>query len=549
MPATPGMPAREQERSWARRAGSGRQAIANARRLVFVAVALTFTACGPRRASVVVPDPWPAVIAAADDEVAAGCYRCLERALTGYERAIAAGSDAAVATRAYRTAVRLAIRDRLLGLYPAPHREAPTRLRSLGAPADVADAEAVLPVVAWRRGTLGVNVGMNVSRADLPTLRLQRAALEARADADSWIAELLLALVGSQPWVALEEGQRIAGRVTPGLDPDIWWRRHPDDVSLSFMRLALLRETAIEDWRLLQSRHPQFEESDAFIGDQELLRGRLVSAEEALARSLEAFPDMLASVALRADIRQQMEDYGLALDLYDGALARHPEHREALLGRMRVLGFLQRHEDAVDVADRMLALGQWYVGEARYWQAWNLFQLRRVDEARASLDEARRLLVNADVHYLGGVIAFRQQRPEDALRDFDAAVALEERHCEAHFDRAAVRLIRQEWLSAARGFDEAYACHTARTRQLEQRVADAREARLPEETKATLVRRREQALRDHHHQRGWARYNAAVAHANVGALETARQRIDDALALGGPAAEAARDLVAQLRGR
>lgn len=505
--------------------------------------------CTPGAPPVVTVDPWPAVVVEAEASVAEGCVRCLERGLAAYERVLAARHDPKVGARAYRVAVQLAVRDRLLGRYPAPHEGALARLREHGMPDDVADAEDVLPVLAWRRGTLGVNVGMNVSRDALPRLRARRSALEARADADPWAAELLLALVGSQPWVAFEEGQRIAGRVTPGLDPDVWWRRHPNDVALTFLRLVMLRETVIDDWRLLQSRHPQFEEADAFIGDQELLRGRLVSAEEALAASLQAFPDMLASAALRADIRQQMEDYALALELYDVALARHGEHSEALLGRMRVLGFLQRHDEAIVVADQIMRLGQWYQGEARYWRAWNLFQLRRIDEARVSLDDARRLLVNADVHYLGGVIAFRQQRPEDAIRDFDAAIGLEERYCEAHFDRAAIRLIQQEWAPASAGFDEAFACHSARTAQLQQRIADAREARLPDAAKAALVARREQALRDHHHQRGWARYNAAVAHANVGALDTARQRIDEALALGGPAADAARDLVIQLRGR
>jgi len=512
-------------------------------------VVLVGAACTRHRAVVTPADPLAAVAAAADADASAGCYRCLERALAGYERLLSERPDVAAGRQAYRVAVQLAVRDRLLGLYPAPHERAPARLRAYGAPDDVADAEAVLPVVAWRRGTLGVNVGFGVSRDALPALRARRAALEARADADPWAAELLLALVGSQPWVALEEGQRIAGRVTPGLDPDVWWRRHPDDRALTFMRLVMLRETVIEDWRLLQSHDLQFEEVEAFIGDQELLRGRLVSAEEALATSLQAFPDMLASAALRADIRQQMEDYALALELYDVALARYDEHREALLGRMRVLGFLQRHEEALVVADRLMTLGQWYQGEARYWKAWNLFQLRRIDEARVSLDEARRLLVNADVHYLGGVIAFRQQRPGDALRDFDAALELEARYCEAHFDRAAIRLIQQEWGAASSGFDEAFACHSARTAQLEQRLADARDARLPDDARAALMARREQALRDHHHQRAWARYNAAVAHANLGALDAARQRIDEALALGGPAADAARDLVMQLRGR
>jgi len=249
---------------------------------------------------------------------------------------------------------------------------------------------------------------------------------------------------------------------------------------------------------------------------------------------------------LRADIRQRMEDQEVALGLYDRLLARLPEHREALLGRVKTLGFLARHEDAIAGADRMLALGTWYMGEAYYWKAWNLFTLGRLDESLVSVDAARRLMVNADVHYLGGAIAFRQQRLDDARRDFDAAVELENRHCEAHFDRAAVDLTRRAWPVASEGFDTAFECLSARTPVLEQRIVDAREARLADDVRAALVARREQALREHQAQLGWARYNAAVAYANVGKPTEARARVADALTMGGPAAAAAQRLIPQL---
>ena len=149
-------------------------------------------------------------------------------------------------------------------------------------------------------------------------------------------------------------------------------------------------------------------------------------------------------------------------------------------------------------------------------------------------------------HYLGGAIAFRQQRLDDAHRDFDAAVELESRHCEAHFDRAAVDLTRGAWPMASAGFDEAFECLDARTPVIEQRIVDAREARLAEDVRAALVARREQALRDHHAQLGWARYNAGVAYANSGKPAEARARAGEAITIGGPAALAAQRLLPQL---
>lgn len=515
---------------------------------VWLAVAASLVAvasCAPRPDRAAVVDVWPSRIIAANASVLDGCYRCLEVGLREYEAALAAGVDATVGPRAYRAAVDLALRERLLGLFPGDYQDAPARLAPHAQPDDRAAASDVLEVMPWRRGTQTLGVVPYIQPADLPRLRDRRRALEPLVDNDAWYARLLLQFVGSNPVLGLDEGVRPQPGPQPGLDRDVWWGRHPDDAALSFIRLTLLRAT-LEQMTAFREAHPAYLETDAITGEGELARGRLVSADEAFGRALEAFPMLVPALALRADIRQRMEDQEVALGLYDRLLARLPDHREALLGRVKTLGFLGRHEAAIDGADRMLALGTWYMGEAYYWKAWNLFTLGRLDESRISVDEARRLMVNADVHYLGGAIAFRQQRLDDARRDFDAAVDLENRHCEAHFDRAAVDLTRAAWPIASEGFDTAFECLAARTPVIERRIADAREARLADDVRAALVARREQALRDHQAQLGWARYNAAVAYANAGKPADARTRAGEAITMGGPAATAAERLLPQL---
>jgi tetratricopeptide (TPR) repeat protein len=484
------------------------------------------------------------MLTAADADVADGCYRCLERALATYESGLSRG--AATGPQAYRTAVHLAVRERLLGLHPGAYQDAPARLAMHGAPADVAAGNDVVPAVAWRRGSLVVGTGMPSPEGELERWRARRRDLATVADSDAWSATLLLSMIGTNFAVGLDEGQTPFRGPLPGLDRDMWWRRHPDDPSLSFARLTLLR-SSIDELTAFHTAHPSFDEVDAILGEAELARGRLVSADEALARALSSFPSLVPALALRGDLRQRMEDFDMALTLYDALLVRLPEHREALLGRLKSLGFLGRHADAISAADRMLTLGTWYIGEAHYWKAWNLFNLRQLDDARIEVDQARKLMVNADVDYLGGVIAFRQNRLDDAQRDFDSAVQLESRHCEALFDRAALRLVQQDWAPASVGFDEAFACHAERTATFERRIADAREARLAEDARAALVVKREQALRDHRHQLAWARYNAAVAYANIGKPDITKVRVDEVMALGGPAVDAARDLLIQLR--
>ena len=343
-------------------------------RLVASMLILALVACAPAARRTPAVDVWPARLRAADQAAMDGCYRCLELALREYEAALAAKSDVSIAAKAYRTAVHLALRERLLGLYPGAYQDAPERLASGAAPEDVAAAVDVLSAVPWRRGTQTAGSGMMPTPDTLARLRGRRASLEAAADTDPWTATLLLTLVGTNPFIALEEGQRVAPGTQPGLERDVWVRRHPGDATLSFTRLVLLR-SSVEDLTAFRAAHAAFAELDVLAGEAELARGRLVSADEAFARALDEFPSLVPALALRGDIRQRMEDYALAIVLYDQLLDRLPEHREALLGRVKSLGFSQRHDDAIATADQMITLGTWYLGEAYYWKAWNLYSL------------------------------------------------------------------------------------------------------------------------------------------------------------------------------
>lgn len=522
--------------------GGKRRTRTRPRRLAGVALALIAASCASRTPPA---DVWSARLQGAGRSVGEGCYRCLEVGLREYEAALAAGVDPAVGPLAYRAAVHLAVRERLIGLYPGAYQDAPARLESVADDADAAAARDVLGAMPWRRGTLSMLGVVASDPAARQTLRARRQALERTADSDPWQALLLLALVGTNPAIALDADEPPRMGVQPGLDPETWRQRHRTDAALTFTRLTLLR-SSIEELETFRTSHPSFVESDALLGEAELSRGRLVSADEAFARAIAALPSLVPALALRGDLRQRMEDYELATQLYAALLGRLPEHREALLGRVKALGFLGRHDEAIATADTMLRLGTWYLGEAHYWKAWNLFTLGRLDASRLSVDLARPLMVNADLHYLGGAIAFRQQRLDAAAGDFDAAIDLESRHCEAHFDRAALALTRRGWAMAAGGFDEAFDCLSARTPTIERRIVDARDARLAEDVRAALVQRREQALRDHRAQLAWARYNGGVAYANTGKAAEARLRAAEAISIGGPAAEAAQRLLPQL---
>ena len=67
---------------------------------------------------------------------------------------------------------------------------------------------------------------------------------------------------------------------------------------------------------------------------------------------------------------------------------------------------------------RLLALERWLVGDARYWRALNESELERNEEAWVSIEAAAKLLINAQVPKLAGLIAYRRQQLDVARAKF-----------------------------------------------------------------------------------------------------------------------------------
>ena len=143
-------------------------------------------------------------------------------------------------------------------------------------------------------------------------------------------------------------------------------------------------------------------------------------------------------------------------------------------------------------------------------------------------------MVNADLSYLGGAIAFRQQRstrpPRLRRRDRVGGPPL----------RGAFRSRRRGshargvaggvgWLRRGVRVPE---CADASDRAPHRRCPRG----APGRGRACRARRAPRAgVADHHAQLGWARYNAGVAYANAGKPAEARARAAEAITIGGPA--------------
>ncbi len=489
-----------------------------------------------------------AMVTQADALASQGCYLPMAEALGTYETLLTEADDAALRRRAFDVAVLLAIRERLLGVYPGSHQGAPERFAVGLADPDVGLALDVLTLIDWRRGTRPSLLSSRSFETVRATMYAAHEALVARAPDDERSAVLLLHLLKAHPFAGVppsESWSRV--RLAPlSFETAPWAEAHVASPAAGFAWLLAQAGTTEAEWITWLDAHPACVEALVPIADAALAGGRLMSTDAALARALDALPALVPARVMRGEIRTRLEDHEGALTYFSEVVHRVPEHREARLGRLVALSNLARHDDALSEADAMISLGEWYLGEAHYWKAWNLYQKTSLLEARAALVVAKRMLYNADVHYLGALIAYREEQWDEAIAELTRTLEAEAAHCDAHFTLGAVHLLQQAWQPAEPAFGAAAECLAGREPRFAAALAEAEAAELDPTLQAALVSRRRQALEANVEQMHWARYNHAIALANIGQRERALALAADVVQRGGRPAAAAEDLLLQL---
>jgi len=212
----------------------------------------------------------------------------------------------------------------------------------------------------------------------------------------------------------------------------------------------------------LRTSEPDFVDADYPLGRYALEDPVNPDAEESLRRfesAARAFPRSPAITTRIGNLYRLWEDWQPALLAYDGALAVAPHHPEATIGRAISLSHLERSEEAIETATRLIDEGQWLLGEAYYWRGWNQLRLNNFQQARADADRARTLMSNAAVLVLSGVIEWRLGRLESAEKDFEGGLAIDLGECEAAFDLGVVRDQLGKLVEALAAFKQAGQCY------------------------------------------------------------------------------------------
>ncbi len=488
-------------------------------------------------ASLPIRPPDAAALAEADRQVLDGCYDCLLGARAVYERIAVGRARPLVLQRLFEVQVLIVLRERELSLdsEAALHHartlaaELPRAPLGPEPPAPPLDGDRVLTLV------------------DLVPADSYGGSLDAAAERVRSQSKVLAAVPAEFAWLdasplgpAARTYLRMSiecayGAATLNLPrrPMNWKPDLPaDPPPLLVYRRARCGTPAAADFLAVRDRVPAFVETALTLGQiavSEVLRtGQVADALQHVETFRTRFPRSSSATYLHASLHQLLEDWTAALASHDETLALQPAHERAHLGRTESLTRLNRPDDAIRSATRMIDGGMPFQGDALYWRAWNLRALQRLSDARRDIDLAKKQRVGGSVMTLAGMIEYDQGDLRPAEVDLQRALAISSgQDCEAGWYLGLVHLKNKVWPEAAARFEATMACYEIRQLEAESARA-ALEARdnVDPDFKARQVAALAASIKDSAGQRASSAFNAASFYAQAGNRERAGELIE-----------------------
>jgi tetratricopeptide (TPR) repeat protein len=422
----------------------------------------------------------PPFDAATDALIQRGCYVCFEQA---YEKAQSQG----MRLRAFEAATLLTIRSKELGLPSDLWLE---RARALaGADAALSPYLDMVDVIPPDR--------LSENRAALYDIRRRNRA---RGLLETWRAQLRDG-PGSDAFRGYLDVSLVCAFGTLKETPESFSGTVDPSTHTPLFQYALGACDAAHRARLsaLRASDPELVDADYPLGRYAFEDPVNPNAEESLARfesASRAFPRSPAITTRIGNLHRIWEDWAPALVAFDAALGVAPNHPEATIGRAISLSHLERSDEAIATATRLIDEGQWLLGEAFYWRAWNYLRLNDFQRARADADRARTLMSNAAVHVLSGVIEWRLGRLESAEKEFEGAIAIDLGECEAAFDLGVVRDQLGKLSEALAAFKQAGQCYDLSIAVRREAIDKIRNGTATETLKTRDSARHERVLAD-----------------------------------------------------
>jgi tetratricopeptide (TPR) repeat protein len=491
-------------------------------RVACVVLVCSAEACVPARVAPVDPSiAARATLAAADALVRAGCFDCLADALERYESVRGIPLIGAAATAgAVRASALLALRERELGTTDSGYLEKARALAagpggpgaSVGSDVNVMPLLDLIAIVPWRAGS--GRSGAPDQPVTIYQNRTQRIEmLRPLAARDELAAYVWLAYACETSSGRVEKRELVA---------PIDAMRPMSDIPLLVFKQAICLGIDVPSVEALLEREPRFAELSFFRG---LAAGASRKLEEADARFREAYAWRstwpAATIAL-GNLAMTAEEFASALEFYNTTLALAPSYPEALLGKLRALTYLARHDDAIGVAGELLALAR-YPGDAYYWRAFNELQLERLDAAWEDIESSDRVMVNSDVPKLAGIIEMRRRVLDVARQKLEVSRQRNPSDCETSYYLHLVLADQARWAGVVDVAVGTAGCLDDAEAYARQEIARIAASSIPEARKAHQIARREQQVATAARMRATCWFNAAVADFNLSKPEDARR--------------------------
>ena len=504
----------------------------------WLALCVVVNACAstPKR-PLVAPGPSPSErLAAADALVRAGCFDCLLSAFREYDALRSVSAVAATATAgATQAAALLAIRERNLGTEDSGYLK---RAVEMAPPStftrqllEIADS---LPT----RGP-GRQVSDEVELARMQAANRNREAwteaLRLHADESALAASLWLSFNCAYVGAAQQTiGEWLALLPT--------WRTTP----LLTFKAAICGSYTRSSFDAVLAAEPRFKELHYYIGLSAGFAGKIDESMEHLLLAYAWRPRWPAVTNALAADDIALEEFDKAIEFYDHTLEVLPAFPDALLGKAKAQTYAARYQEAIATLDRLLALERWLVGDARYWRAVNENQLEQLDVAWEDVELAAKLMRNAAVPKLAGIIAYKSHQLDVARAKFDESWKLGRDDCETGFYLGIVLGEQSTWARTAQVLTDTTACLAKAEEKLKSEIAAIQISTDHSERQIRQIGKREQDIAKGRRMTATSWFNIAVSYFSLSRKEEARQyaeKVADDEQFG----ERARDLLSRLR--
>ncbi len=209
---------------------------------------------------------------------------------------------------------------------------------------------------------------------------------------------------------------------------------HPESKLMRYLNATRYRRENPDLLKKLAEDDPEFFEAHFHLGELALGERAILSAETEFLKAEAGLQDSPQVFIYLASIYTVTEELEKSLSYYDRTLALSPEYRDALLGKGISLSSLGRHAEAIQSLNRMVELGNWLMGEANYWLAWNRHALKEEAAAQFHINESKgRLPTNSEVFGLAGTIALELGQIDTAESEYKEALKYGAGNTEALF--------------------------------------------------------------------------------------------------------------------